>query len=114
MDESAGNWMDLGGGEGLRQAEGGRGPVIITGNQWTGGRMMREDGREIPRREAGLGNQISGTEREDFKRLASLEPVDMEGHGMLRPRTLRSQTRLLLIGIHSPSLVAKEKTFMTP
>ena len=76
---------------------------------------MRENAREIPQREAGLGNQISGREREDLKSLASLEPVEMEGHGILRPWTLRSQTFcLLLIGIHSTRLVAKEKTFMTP
>ena len=75
---------------------------------------MREDAREIPQREAGLGNQITGRERGDLKSLASLEPVEMEGRGILRPWTLRSQTCLLLIGIHSTSLVAKEKTFMTP
>lgn len=48
--------------------------------------------REIPQREAGLGNQISRKEREALKSWASLEPVEMEERSILRPWTLRSQT----------------------
>lgn len=93
MDESAGNWMVLGGLEtGRGRGAWGGGPAIIIGNEWTGGRRMREDAREIPQRETGLGNQISRREREDLKSWASLEPVEMEERGILRPWTLRSQT----------------------